>query len=164
MIWKHLWTFILGLVCFYAQVLLLPAFELFGVIPNILIAWVVYLVWTRELTPALIVIFIIGLLYDTTQPESFGMHALVLLLIAIALYQFRKPFESESVLARMLSLVLANLIFQLVAWLVLGVVYGFSGELAVLSLIGFAYGLVASFAVFWILQLGSRLRIVLLDE
>ncbi|HNU53719.1 MAG TPA: rod shape-determining protein MreD [Candidatus Syntrophosphaera sp.] len=163
MIWKHIWTFILGLLCFYAQVLLLPAFELFGVIPNILIAWVVYLVWTREMTPALIVIFIIGLLYDTTQPESFGMHALVLLLIAIILYQFRKPFESESVLARMLSLVLANVIFQVVGWLVLGVVYGFGGELVILSLIGLGYNLAISFVVFWLMQLVARLRIVLVE-
>ena len=163
MIWKHIWTFILGLLCFYAQVLLLPAFELFGVIPNILIAWVVYLVWTREMTPALIVIFISGLLYDTTQPESFGMHALVLLLIAIILYQFRKPFESESVLARMLSLVLANVIFQVVGWLVLGVVYGFGGELVILSLIGLGYNLAISFVVFWLMQLVARLRIVLVE-
>ena len=163
MIWKHIWTFILGLLCFYAQVLLLPAFELFGVIPNILIAWVVYLVWTREMTPALIVIFIIGLLYDTTQPESFGMHALVLLLIAIILYQFRKPFESESVLARMLSLVLANVIIQVVGWLVLGVVYGFGGELVILSLIGLGYNLAISFVVFWLMQLVARLRIVLVE-
>ncbi|HRQ67950.1 MAG TPA: rod shape-determining protein MreD [Candidatus Syntrophosphaera sp.] len=163
MIWKHIWTFILGLLCFYAQVLLLPAFELFGVIPNILIAWVVYLVWTREMTPVLIVIFIIGLLYDTTQPESFGMHALVLLLIAIILYQFRKPFESESVLARMLSLVLANVIFQVVGWLVLGVVYGFGGELVILSLIGLGYNLAISFVVFWLMQLVARLRIVLVE-
>jgi rod shape-determining protein MreD len=163
MIWKHLWTFIMGLLCFYAQVLLLPAFELFGVIPNILIAWVVYLVWTREITPALIVVFIIGLLYDTTQPESFGMHTLVLLLIARALHQFRKPFESESVLARMLSLILANLIFQVVSWLVLGVVYGFSGELAILALIGLGYNLAVSFVVFWLMQLVSRLRIVMVE-
>jgi len=109
------------------------------------------------------VIFIIGLLYDTTQPESFGMHALVLLLIAIILYQFRKPFESESVLARMLSLVLANVIFQVVGWLVLGVVYGFGGELVILSLIGLGYNLAISFVVFWLMQLVARLRIVLVE-
>ena len=164
MIWKHVWTFILGLLCFYAQVLLLPDLELFGVIPNILIAWVVYLVWTREMNPALVVIFLIGLLYDTTQPESFGMHALVLVLIALALYQFRKPFESESVVARILSLILATLLFQLVSWLVLGVVYGFSAEMLTLSLIGLGYNLAVSFVVFWFMQLASRLRIVMVHD
>lgn len=164
MIWKHLWTLILGLICFYVQVLVMPAFELFGVIPNILIALAVYLVWTREITPALIIIFIIGLLYDTTLPESFGMHALILLLIAIALNQFRKPFESESVLAKMLSLFLANLMFALIYWLVLGVVYGFSGQLITLSLIALAYNLLISFVVFWIMQLASRLRIVMASD
>ncbi len=164
MIWKHLWTFVLGLICFYAQVLLLPAFELFGVIPNILIAWVVWLVWTREINPTLVIAFIIGLLYDTTQPESFGLHALVLLLVAITVDQFRKPFESESVLARMLSLVLANLIFQLVSWLVLGTAYGFDAKLFQISLVGLAYGLAISFVVFWLMQLLARLRIVLVHD
>lgn len=164
MIWKHLWTFVMGLICFYLQVLLMPAFALFGVIPNILIAWVVYLVWKREIKSSLIVVFIIGLLYDTTLPESFGLHALVLLLIAIALNQFRKPFESESVLARMLSLALANVIFHLIGWLVLGVVYGFSGELFTLWLIAFIYNLAISFVVFWIMQLASRLRLVMVHD
>ena len=164
MIWKHIWTFVFGLICFYLQVLVMPAFELFNVIPNILIPWVVYLIWTRELNPLLVVVFIIGLLYDTTLPESFGMNALVLLLIAIAVDQFRRPFESESVLARMLSLLLANLIYGLIGGLVFGVENGFNAELIGLSLIGMAYNLVISFVVFWIMQLVSRLRIVMVDD
>ncbi len=164
MIWKRVWIFVLGLICFYVQVLVMPAFELFSVIPNILIPWVVYLIWTRELNPVLVVVFIIGLLYDTTIPESFGMNALVLLLVAIAVDQFRRPFESESVLARMLSLLLANFIYGLIGWLVLGVVNGFSTELSRLSLIGLAYNLVVSFVVFWIMQLVSRLRIVMVND
>lgn len=164
MIWKHVWIFVLGLICFYVQVLVMPALELFSVIPNILIPWAVYLIWTKELNPVLVVAFIIGLLFDTTMPESFGMNALVLLLIVIAVDQFRKPFESESVLARMLSLLLANLIYGLVGLLVLGVAHGFSSELIRLSLISLAYNLVISSVVFWIMQLVSRLRIVMAND
>ncbi|MCB5225021.1 MAG: rod shape-determining protein MreD [Candidatus Cloacimonadaceae bacterium] len=161
---KHIWTFILGLIFFYVQVLFMPAFELFGVIPNILIPWTVYLVWTRELNPSLIVIFIIGLLYDTTSPQTFGSHALIFLIVGMAINQFRKPFEDESVLARMISLVLANLIFHFIFWLTLGIDYGFNSQLFSLNLIAFAYNLAISFVVFWITQLVSRLRIVLVHD
>lgn len=161
---KHIWTYILGVLFFYVQVLAMPTFELFGVIPNILIPWVVYLIWTRELNPALIVIFLIGLLYDTTSPQTFGSHALILLLVGLAINQFRKPFEDESVLARMLSLVLANFIFHFIFWLTLGIDYGFSGQLLGVNLLAFAYNLAISFVVFWITQLVSRLRIVLVND
>ncbi|NLW19301.1 MAG: rod shape-determining protein MreD [Candidatus Cloacimonetes bacterium] len=161
---KHIWTYILGLLFFYVQVLFMPTFELFGVIPNILIPWVVYLVWSRELNPALIVIFLIGLLYDTTYPQTFGSHALIFLLVGLAINQFRKPFEDESVLARMLSLILANLIFHFIFWLMLGIDYGFTGQLFALNLLAFAYNLAISFVVFWITQLVSRLRIVLVND
>ena len=45
----------------------------------------------------------------------------------------------------------------------LGVVYGFSGELAILALIGLGYNLAVSFVVFWLMQLVSRLRIVMVE-
>ena len=46
MFWKHLWTFLLGIIFIYVQVLIMPAFELFGVIPQIHIPLLVYFVWT----------------------------------------------------------------------------------------------------------------------
>ena len=160
MIWKNIWAFLLGLIYLYLQLLVMPAFELWGVIPNILIPWLVYLVWTRELTPALIIGFVIGLMYDTTQPEAFGSHALIFTLMALATDQFRKPFESESVVARLLTLFVANLIFHLIEYLVFGVVYGFGPSLSGLVGIAFAYDLVLSFVIFWSLQIISRLKIV----
>jgi rod shape-determining protein MreD len=161
MLGKHIWTFLTGIICFYIQILVMPAFELFGVIPNIFIPWIVYLVWTREIKPVLIIGFIIGLLYDTTLPESFGLYALLIVLTAIALDQFRKPFESESVVAKLLSLLLADIIFHLIGFLVLGVAYGFGGELFRLTSIAFGYNLAVGFLVFWVMQMASRLRIVL---
>ncbi|MFO8144943.1 MAG: rod shape-determining protein MreD [Candidatus Syntrophosphaera sp.] len=164
MIWKHIWTFVFGLVCLYLQLLFLPIFELFGVIPNILIPWLVYLVWTREIKPVLIIVFIIGLLYDTTLPESFGLHALLFVIMAVAIDQFRKPFESESVAAKMLTLLLAGLVYHLGGYLVLGVVYGFDIQLLQLMGIAFIYNLAVSIVVFWILQFVSKLRIVALHD
>jgi len=158
--WKNIWAFLLGLSYLYLQLLVMPALELFGVIPNILIPWLVYLVWTRELKPVLISGFIIGLMYDTTMPESFGARAFIFVLLALATDQFRRPFESESVIARILTLVVANLIYHLAELLVLGVVYGFGQGLLGLAGIAFVYDLAFSFIIFWSLQFLSRLRVV----
>ena len=142
----------------------MPSLELFGVIPNILIPWIVYLVWTRELNPVLVVGFIIGLLYDTTQPESFGLHALIFVLMALGTDRFRRPFEASSLVARILTLVAANLIFHLIEVLIFGVIYDFDSALFSVAAIAFVYDLAISFVAFWAMQFVSRLRLVVLHE
>ncbi|MBW6513821.1 MAG: rod shape-determining protein MreD [Candidatus Syntrophosphaera sp.] len=164
MIWKHIWTFILGLICLYVQLLAMPVFQLGGVIPNILIPWIVYLVWTREIKSVLVVAFLIGLLSDTTLPESFGLHAFIFVLIAFGADQFRKPFESESVVSKVLTLLMANIIFHLVGLLVLGVVYSFDAQLVRLTGIAFLYNFAVSFVAFWLMQFASRLRLVVVRD
>jgi len=160
MFWKHLWTFLLGIIFIYVQVLIMPAFELFGVIPHIHIPLLVYFVWTRERNANLIISFLIGLIYDTTQPASFGLHALLFVLLVVSLEEFRKPFEEDSLVAKILTILLANLVFHLIQLLIFGVSYEFSTKLLVTNLIGFAYNLLVSFVVFWAMQFLSRLRIV----
>jgi len=76
------------------------------------------------------------------------------------LEEFRKPFEEDSLVAKILTILLANLVFHLIQLLIFGVSYEFSSRLLVTNLIGFAYNLLVSFAVFWAMQFLSRLRIV----
>ncbi len=164
MIWKYLWAYAIGLVFLYLQLLLMPAFEIASVIPNILVPWLIYMVWTREQKVALVVCFLIGLMYDVTLPSSFGLHALSFVLMCLALDFFRKPFEAASKLARILTLVIANLIFFFMQWLILGVIYGFNAKLGVMNLIALFYNLAISFVVFWVMQFASRLRVVMVHE
>lgn len=159
-----IWTYILGIAFLYMQVLAMPAFAIAKVIPNILIPWVIYLVWTRPRSHVLILVFIIGAMFDALNPLTFGMHALLFCVLAIIIDLFRKPFEADSVVARMLALALANLIFGIVQWLVLGLTHGFGSELMTLTLISFIYNLVVSFAVFWSMQLLSRLRLIVVHD
>ena len=63
-------------------------------------------------------------------------------------------------MAKLLTRILANLVFHLIQLLILGVSYEFSTKLLVTNLIGFAYNLLVSFVVFWAMQFLSRLRIV----
>ncbi|NLM91173.1 MAG: rod shape-determining protein MreD, partial [Candidatus Cloacimonetes bacterium] len=68
MVWKGIWSFILGLFFLYLQILVMPALAIWNVIPNILLPWLIYTVWTRPRDLALIVVFIIGLMFDSVNP------------------------------------------------------------------------------------------------
>jgi rod shape-determining protein MreD len=159
-----LWTFVLGLVFLYTQLLIMPAFSIAGVIPNVLIPWLIYLVWTRPKKHALILAFIIAVMYDTTQPDTFGMHALVFCLLVLAIDAFRKPFEVDSIVAKLLTIGLANLIYSVVQNIIFGMSYGFSSSLMLLSLGGFLYNLLISFVVFWSMQLLSKVRLIIVHD
>lgn len=164
MILSILWTYLLGLAYLYAQLLVMPALAISGVIPSVLLPWLIYLVWTRSRDHALILGFVIGIMFDTTHPDTFGMHALLFCLLTLAIDAFRKPFEVDSGVAKVLTIALANLIFSLVQLVIYGMAYGFGGKLLLLSLGGFLYNLLFSFAVFWGMQLLSKVRLTIAHD
>lgn len=137
----------------------MPALSIASVIPNVLIPWLIYTVWTRQRNHALILVFIIGALYDTINPITFGMHAFTFVLLGVCVDQFRKPFEADSVVAKLLTIGVANIIFSLIQVLVYGLAYGFGAKLVTLNLGAFVYNLIISFVVFWSMQLISKLRL-----
>jgi rod shape-determining protein MreD len=159
MFFSIVWTFLLGLAFLHAQILVMPAFAIAGVIPSILIPWLIYTVWTRPRNHALILLFIIGAMHDTLNPATFGMSALVFCLLGISINEFRKPFEADSTVAKLLTIAMANLVYTLIQLLVFGLSYGFGSTLLSLSLIGFVYNLAFSFVVFWTMQLISKVRL-----
>lgn len=159
-----IWTFIQGMIFLYLQVLVMPAFAIARVIPNLFIPWVIYLVWTRPRTHVLILVFIIGAMFDTLNPATFGMHALLFCVLVILIDLFRKPFEADSVVAKLLALALANIIFGIIQLVVMGLTHGFTGELMTLTLISFIYNLFISFVVFWSMQLLSKLRLSVVHD
>ena len=164
MILKGIWSWVFGLIFLYIQIMLMPLLSIAEWIPNILLPWAVFMIWTRPRDMALIVSFIIMTMYDTTQPALFGYSPLMFLIIGLSISEVRKPFEAESTAAMMISLVMANLIWFLALWLTLGITHGFSLRLATMNLIAFFYNLVISFIVFWLLYFASRLRLVRVDE
>lgn len=164
MILKWLWSWFFGLIFLYIQLMLMPMISIADWIPNILLPWAVFLIWTRPRDMALVVTFIITVMYDTTQPGLFGYTPLMFLIIGLTVSEVRKPFEADSKAAMMISLAMANLIWFLALWLTLGITNGFSLRLATLNLIAFFYNLVISFVVYWLLYIASRLRLVRVDE
>ncbi|MEN6445032.1 MAG: rod shape-determining protein MreD [Candidatus Cloacimonas sp.] len=164
MVWKGIWSYILGFFFLYLQILVMPALAVFGVIPNILLPWLIYIVWTRQRNFAVILVFIIGMMFDTVNPMTFGFYAFIFLLLAVAIDEFRKPFEPESFVAKMLTIGIANLLFSLIQLIIYGVTFSFAAPLPAKALIGFGYNVILSMAVFWSMQLLSKIRLTINND
>jgi len=164
MFFKGLKIFLLGVIFIYLQVLVIPAISILGILPLVLLPWLIYTVWTRDQIIALPVAFLVGLMYDTLNPQTFGMHAMIFCLLAILINILRIPFEQDSVVAKLIAIGSSNLLFSLLNILIMGVSFGFEANLYQISLGAFFYNLILSTLIFALMQLVSRLRIVIADE
>jgi rod shape-determining protein MreD len=142
----------------------MPALSIGRIIPNILIPWLIYIVWMREQNMALISGFIIGLLYDTLNPSTFGMHALLFSLMGLVINFLRIPFERDSLVAKLLTIGMANLLYSLLSLITYGFVWGFEAKLYTLILSAFVYNLLFSLVIFGTMQLISHLRLIVVHD
>lgn len=156
---KGFWSFLRGMLFIYLQVLLMPFFGIWGVRPLILLPWLIFMVWNREEIIALPVAFIVGLMYDTLNPSTFGMHAFSFVLLAILIDILRIPFEHDSLVAKGIAILSCNLVFGIFSFLGMGLSWGFEPSLYQLSLIAFLYNILFSALVFALMQIASRLRL-----
>ena len=161
---KALWTLLLGVFFLYVQVLILPLLSIWGLQPLILLPYLVFIVWNKEQQIYLPLAFLIGLLYDSLHPETFGMYAFIFCLIAILVEVLRIPFEKDSLVAKFIAIGGSNLLYGLISFLVLGISHGFNSTLYRLAPLSFIYNSVFSCAVFFLLQIFSRLSLSLRDD
>lgn len=148
----------------YLQVLLMPLLGIWGVYPLILLPWLIYMVWNREEVIALPVAFLVGLMYDTLNPSTFGMHAFSFILLAILIDILRIPFEHDSLVAKGIAILSCNLVFGIFSFLGMGISWGFESSLFRLSLIAFFYNILFSTLVFALLHIISRLHLSIGDD
>lgn len=161
---KGLRTFALGLIFLYLQILVMPAVAIWNVIPLILLPWLIYVVWSRPPEIALVVSFLVGLMYDTLNPATFGMHALLFCLLALLINLLRIPFEQDSLVAKLIAIGTSNLVFALLSLLGNGISWGFGGSIYSLNALAFLYNLVFSLVIFFAMQLISKLRIIVVND
>ncbi len=161
---KALKAFAVGLLFLYIQILAMPALAIGNVVPLILLPWLIATVWKHPQEISLPVIFLIGLMYDTQLPGTFGMHALLFCLLAVLINTLRIPFEQDSMVAKLIAIGSSNVVFSLLSLLGYGMSWGFESRLYWLSLGAFLYNLIFSLIVFTLMQLISRLRLVVVDE
>lgn len=153
-------SFFSGLFFLYAQLILVPNISISGISPLILLPWMVNVVWKRDWNVALPVVFIIAFMFDTLNPEGFGSHALMFTIIAVIVDLLRIPFEQDSVVAKLIAIASANVAYALMSLFTSGMLWGFEIKLYQNILILFVYNLIFSTLIFALIQVISKLRIV----
>lgn len=157
-------SFLSGLFFLYAQLIIVPSISIAGVAPLLLLPWMLNVVWQRDWQVALPVVFIIGLMYDTLNPQSFGTHAFIFIILAVVIDLLRIPFEQDSIAAKLIAIGSVNLIYSLLLLLISGLSWGFDLQLYQNILILFVYNLIFGTIIFGLIQIFSRLRIVVRHE
>jgi rod shape-determining protein MreD len=73
---RHLRSALIALVLFVLQTVFVPFMMLGGVVPDLLLIWVVYTALRRGQVEAMVAGFAVGLLQDVTTTQFFGLAAL----------------------------------------------------------------------------------------
>jgi len=164
MIGKIIWLLVQGLIFLYIQLLLMPAFEIFSVIPSLLLPWMIYSVWKKPFEIVVPIVFVIALMYDLSNPLLFGLQAMSFMILCIGIDVFRIPFEASSTVAKVFAVVLSNLLYSVLGVFVHGMILGFASDTILVYLIAFLINTVFSFVIFWAMEFLSKLRIIVADQ
>ena len=157
--WLIIRTLLSGVLFLYLQVLFMPHLAIGGIIPNLFLGWLVYQVWRKPVNMIVPIIFLLGLCYDITMPETLGLQTTLLVLLAVGIDVFHRPLEKDSYITMGITVGLVSLAYSVLIFPVYGFLAGFSGKL-ILSMLGLAlYNMVVSAAVTLILVLVSNLKL-----
>ncbi|MDP8220819.1 MAG: rod shape-determining protein MreD [Candidatus Stygibacter frigidus] len=154
-------SILFGLIFLFLQIFKASAFSIWGISPNFLIAYAAYLGAYLEEKYSLPLVFLMGLGYDLTMPETLGINALLLVLICWATIFLKKSIlEPKLVTVSVLALV-----YNIFYFLIFGLFYSLQTENV--SFLVTIFGLsvlinsIYSIFLFYILLLVSHLKLVI---
>ena len=80
--------------------------------PNILLAYLIFVSINLSSTPALLISFFVGLIVDVLQPSMFGAYTSIFIIISFIIIQFHMNLDKTQILLVLLSIVLINFIYS----------------------------------------------------
>ncbi|MBC8385493.1 MAG: rod shape-determining protein MreD [Candidatus Cloacimonetes bacterium] len=152
---------LLGIIVLYFQIMFASGFILFGIIPNFLIAYLVFTNLNLELRSSSFIAFFIGIAFDLIQPSLLGLHTISFLVISFFVSNYHKSINKERFDIVALSILALN-IFH---FLLISIFYLASApfEIKMIGnlLLAIIYNFIVTFIVTYIFFLLSRIRISL---
>ncbi len=106
------------------------------VMPDIFVILVIYLTLTQGLAYGVIFAFASGIVESSSDPMLFGLSALLKILLAMATYALSNRFRFESNLSRVLIVLVAVAVHNVLYYLV---AYGFDVSLAMYTSVRYAF-------------------------
>ncbi|MCK4956795.1 MAG: rod shape-determining protein MreD [Candidatus Cloacimonetes bacterium] len=101
-----------GVISLYFQILISPKLVIGGIMPNILLAYLIFVSINLSSTPALLISFFVGLIVDVLQPSMFGAYTSIFIIISFIIIQFHMNLDKTQILLVLLSIVLINFIYS----------------------------------------------------
>ncbi|HHI87802.1 MAG TPA: rod shape-determining protein MreD [Candidatus Cloacimonetes bacterium] len=150
---------LLSILMFYLQFLYAPAIGLFQTVPNLLLPVVLYFCIIREGIKGLVLAFLLGLALDLNLPSSFGVSALLFVIIAYTTGNLKKYMNRQQMGMMVLLIFLANVFYFFGASLIFSI-FNTGNELPAgkIILLSF-YNTIYSFVLMLLLYLLDHLNI-----
>jgi rod shape-determining protein MreD len=102
-----------GILLLYFQILLAVKFSLLGIIPNFLIAYIIYVNIETGQQTSLAISFFTGLIFDLLQPHLLGLHSLSFIILTLLIQNLHTSVNKKRLTIVLLSIFFVNLIHYL---------------------------------------------------
>ncbi len=101
----------LGIFLLYFQVILAFHFSLFNVIPNFLIAYIIFINLELEINKCLPIAFLLGLGLDLLSPHLLGINVIAFLIISLLVSKNYKSINKKRLIVVVISIFIINVIY-----------------------------------------------------
>lgn len=108
---KTIKLIILGIVVLYFQIIFGASFTIYNIIPNFLIAFLVYTGINSGIRTTLTIAFFWGLAYDLLQPFYLGMNSFAFIIIAMIIGNFHETINKRRFVMVSLSILIINFLY-----------------------------------------------------
>lgn len=102
-----------GILLLYAQILLAEKFALWGIVPNFLIAYIIFVNIKKSLIISLSISFFCGLLFDLVQPNLLGLHSLSFIILSMLIQNFHPSINKKRFIVVLFSILFVNFFYYL---------------------------------------------------
>ncbi len=156
-----LFSVVFGIIILYYQLFKAGDLSIWGVSPNLLIAYSAYLGAYQEEKWSLPLLFFLGVAYDLMTPDTLGINTLLLLLICWTTNFLRKRIMEP----KLVSVAILSLVYNFFYYLIFGLYYSIQTENMSFIFLPFILSMiintVISVIMFYFLYLISHLKIIL---
>ncbi len=161
---KAVGYYFLGIVFLYAQMLMGDSLSIAGVVPNLLLGYIIFMSTRISLNASVVIAFLFGLAFDLTYPYHLGLGSMALVLIAALVNVYHPLLNKEKPAYVALGVLLMNLVFFVLFSLYQLVAYHDFGFLVLKFPLSLIYNSVISFVIVSVLAFFSRLGFYVRDE
>jgi rod shape-determining protein MreD len=160
---KYVKSILFAIILLYLQVLFIVPIKTIGLIPNLLIAYIVYLSIYINQTPALIIAFLLGLALDLTTPFTLGVNCGLFVILTKVVYSTHSLIDKEKITNNLLAIFFVNLIYYFFTYVAQSIADSFSANMLWQFLLNTIVNSILSFIIAYILVILHKLKLVV-DE